>query len=79
MSDRSPDAPADAADSKAAAIRRRLHDANGHLSNAVMQLALILEDPDLTPSRRHEVELALESCRTAAEALRSVWPLVPRG
>lgn len=61
----------------AADMRRRLHDASGHLSNAVLQLSLLLEDSTLEPSRRSDVESALESCRAAAERLREIWPLVP--
>lgn len=64
--------PADAAD-----MRRRLHDASGQLSNAVLQLSLLLEDPTLEPSRRRDIDLALESCRSAAEHLREIWSLVP--
>lgn len=58
-------------------LRRRLHDASGQLSNAVLALAVMLEDPALEPSRRREVETALAACRAAAEQLREIWPLVP--
>lgn len=64
--------PADAAD-----MRRRLHDAGGQLSNAVLQLSLLLEDTTLEPSRRRDIELALGSCRSAAEQLREIWSRVP--
>jgi len=57
--------------------RRRLHDASGQLSNAVLQLALLLEDATLEPSRRRELELALEACRAAAAHLKALWPLFP--
>lgn len=62
---------------RASDLRRQLHDASGHLSNAILQLSLLLEDPTLEPSRRSDVESALESCRAAAERLREIWPLVP--
>ena len=58
-------------------LRRRLHDAAGQLTNAVLQLALMLEDPTLEPSRRRDVETALAACRAAASQLRAIWPLVP--
>jgi hypothetical protein len=64
--------PADAGDP-----RRRLHDASGQLSNAVLQLSLLLEDATLEPSRRRELELALEACRAAARHLKALWPLLP--
>jgi hypothetical protein len=57
--------------------RRRLHDASGQLSNAVLQLSLLLEDATLEPSRRRELELALEACRAAAGHLKALWPLFP--
>ena len=69
---------ADEADPDLAAdMRLRLHDASGHLSNAVLQLSLLLEDSTLEPSRRRDIELALESCRSAAEHLREIWSRVP--
>lgn len=58
--------------------RRRLHDASGQLSNAVLQLSLLLEDATLEPPRRRELELALEACRAAADHLKALWPLFPR-
>jgi hypothetical protein len=59
-----------------AGLRRRLHDANGQLSNAVLQLSLVLEDASLDDSRRADVEAALEACRRAAGSLREIWPLL---
>jgi hypothetical protein len=59
-----------------AGLRRRLHEANGQLSNAVLQLSLLLEDPTLDASRRADIEAALEACRRTAGSLRDIWPLL---
>ena len=52
------------------ALRRALHDANGELNVAVLELELLLESADLDTAARTAVGTALGACREAAAILR---------
>jgi len=47
-----------------------LHDANGELHIAVLELELLLESTRLDASQRAALTTALEACRKAAALLR---------
>lgn len=47
-----------------------LHDANGELHIAVLELELLLESPRLDADTRAALTTALEACRKAAALLR---------
>jgi hypothetical protein len=53
-----------------AALRRLLHDANGELNIAVLELELLLESSHLDPDARAAIHNALEACRNVAAILR---------
>jgi hypothetical protein len=68
------------------ALQRALHDANGELSIAVLQLELLLEagagEASSGPSRYDDTEAlaeALEACRRAAASLRQAWGMLQSG
>jgi hypothetical protein len=65
-------------------LRRALHDANGELSIAVLQLELLLEagEESAGASRYDGNEAlaeALEACRRAAASLRQAWGMLQTG
>lgn len=53
-----------------AALRGVLHDANGELSVAMLELELQLERGDLDEPMREALATALEACRRSAARLR---------
>lgn len=54
-------------------VRRLLHDVNGELSIAVLQLEMMLEAGAVEAQSREALEESLDACRKAAESLKRVW------